>query len=346
MDKKLNDKILICGPCAVESKEQLLNIAKELKENNINCLFRAGVWKPRTNPGNFEGLGEIAINWMCEIRRIYGFQIGWEVATEEHIEISLKYQPDFLWIGARTTVNPFMVEKIAKSLANTDISIFVKNPSNSDFSLWCGAIERLLYRNVNVVGVIHRGFSSQNLADYRNAPMWSIPIKLKNKFPNLLLLGDPSHMGGHDFLIKEISQKMMNLNYDGLMVEVHNNPQEAWTDAKQQITPKDLKDILEQLEIPNENSNNNLVEYRMQIDEIDDQILSLIKQRFNITKMVGEWKKKNNVSVFQQNRYDEILKKNEIRSKRYNIELDLINNIFNIIHEKSVEQQLETNEEK
>ena len=340
MNKQLSDKIFICGPCAVESKEQLLDIAKGLKENNINCLFRAGVWKPRTNPGNFEGLGEIAIKWMCEVRRIYGFQIGWEVATEEHILISLKYKPDFLWIGARTTVNPFMVEKIAQLLGDTDISIFVKNPSNSDFSLWCGAIERLLNHNVNVVGVIHRGFSSQNLADYRNAPMWSIPIKLKNKFPDLLLLGDPSHMGGHDFLIKEISQKMMNLNYDGLMIEVHNNPLEAWTDAKQQITPEDLKDILDTLEIPIENTNNGLVEYRMQIDEIDDQILSLVKQRFDITKKVGEWKQEHNVAIFQQGRYEEILKKNEIRAKRYNLDLDLINNIFNVIHEKSVEQQL------
>lgn len=340
MNEKLNDKILICGPCAAESKEQLLSIAKGLKYNKINCLFRAGVWKPRTNPGSFEGLGEIAINWMCEVRRVYGFQIGWEVATEEHIEISLKYHPDFLWIGARTTVNPFMMEKIAQLLSDTDIAIFVKNPSNSDFPLWCGAIERLLNHKVNVVGVIHRGFSSNNLADYRNAPMWSIPIQLKNKYPNLLLIGDPSHMGGHDFLIKEISQKMMNLNYDGLMIEVHNNPQEAWTDAKQQITPKTLKEILVQLDIPVIDNDNGLTEYRLQIDEIDDEILALIKRRFNITKSIGEWKKKNNISVFRQNRYEEILKKNEIRSNRYNLDLDLINNIFNIIHEKSVEQQL------
>ena len=341
MNKQLSDKILICGPCAAESKEQLLGIAKGLKENNINCLFRAGVWKPRTNPGSFEGLGEIAIKWMCEVRRVYGFQIGWEVATEEHIEISLKYHPDFLWIGARTTVNPFMMEKIGQLLSNSDIAIFVKNPSNSDFPLWCGAIERLLNHNVNVVGVIHRGFSSNNLADYRNAPVWSIPIQLKNKYPNLLLIGDPSHMGGHDFLIQEISQKMMNLNYDGLMIEVHNNPIEAWTDAKQQITPETLKKILDQLDIPIIDNDNGLTEYRLQIDEIDDEILALIKRRFNITKSIGEWKKKNNVFVFQQNRYEEILKKNEIRSNRYNLDIDLINNIFNIIHEKSVEQQLD-----
>ena len=171
--------------------------------------------------------------------------------------------------------------------------------------------------------------------------MWSIPIQLKNKYPNLLLIGDPSHMGGHDFLIQEISQKMMNLNYDGLMIEVHNNPIEAWTDAKQQITPEILKKILDQLEVPIINTDNGLTEYRLQIDEIDDEILALIKRRFNITKSIGEWKKKNNVSVFQQNRYEEILKKNEIRSNRYNLDLDLINNIFNIIHEKSVEQQLD-----
>lgn len=334
------DKLLICGPCAAESKEQLLSIASGLKENNIDCYFRAGIWKPRTKPGSFEGLGEIAIKWMCEVREKYGYKIGWEVATEEHIKISLQYDPDFLWIGARTTVNPFMIENIAQNLSNTNIEIFVKNPSNSDYSLWEGSIERLIKHNVKVTGVIHRGFSSQNLADYRNAPMWSIPIKLKNKFPDLLLLGDPSHMGGHDFLIKEISQKMMNLNYNGLMIEVHNNPSEAWTDAKQQITPNQLKDILDTLEIPQENSNNGLISYRLQIDEIDDQIMSLIKQRFEITKKVGEWKKENNVSVFQSSRYEEILKKNEIRSKRYNLDVDLINSIFNIIHEKSVEQQL------
>ena len=340
MNENLNKKILICGPCAAESKEQLMSIAKELKENNIDCYFRAGIWKPRTKPGGFEGIGEFAIQWMCDVRDKYGYKIGWEVATEEHIKISLKYNPDFLWIGARTTVNPFMIEEIAKNLENTNIAVFVKNPSNSDYALWEGSIERLLKHNVNVIGVIHRGFSSKNLADYRNAPIWSIPLKIKNKFPNLLLIGDPSHMGGHDFLIKEISQKMMNLNYDGLMIEVHNNPSEAWTDSKQQITSEDLYNILDNLEIPLEDTNNGLVKYRLQIDEIDDQIMSLIKQRFNITKQVGEWKKEHNVFIFQQNRYDEILKKNEIRSKRYGLELDLINSIFNIIHEKSVDQQL------
>ena len=337
----MKNKLLICGPCSAESEDQLMNIAEGLKTYKIDCMFRAGVWKPRTKGGGFEGLGEIAIQWLCNIREKYGFQIGWEVATEDHIEISLKYNPDFLWIGARTTVNPFMVEKIAQSLENTKIQIFVKNPSNTDYSLWEGSIERLLNHNVNVVGVIHRGFSSKNLADYRNMPVWSIPIKIKNKFPNLLLIGDPSHMGGHDYLIKEISQKMMNLNYDGLMIEVHNNPEKAWTDAKQQIKPKELYNIFNELEIPTENSNNNLVEYRLQIDEIDDQIISLIKQRFDITKLVGERKKKNNIAVFQQGRYDEILKKNEIRSKRYNLDVNLINDIFNIIHEKSVEQQLD-----
>lgn len=335
-----NKKILICGPCSAESESQILNTAYQLHKENIDCLFRAGIWKPRTKPGGFEGLGEIAINWMCKARELYGLKIGWEVATEEHIQISLKYNPDFLWIGARTTVNPFMIESIAKSLSNTNVDIYVKNPSNADYSLWEGSILRLLNHNVNVVGIIHRGFSSQNLADYRNAPMWSIPIKLKNKFPNLKLIGDPSHMGGHDFLIKEISQKMFNLNYDGLMIEVHENPKEAWTDAQQQLTAKELKNILNSIEIPTEISNNGLTEYRLQIDEIDDQLISLIRQRFDITQKVGEWKKEHNVSVFQQGRYDEILKKNEIRSKRYNLDIDLINSIFNIIHEKSVEQQL------
>ena len=337
----IKDKLLICGPCAAESESQILETAKQIKENNIDCLFRAGVWKPRTKPGSFEGLGELAIKWMCKARDMYGVKIGWEVATQEHIQISLPYKPDFLWIGARTTVNPFMMESLGEVLENSDVDIYVKNPSNADYSLWEGSIERLLAHKVNVVGFIHRGFSSQNLADYRNAPMWSIPIKLKNKYPNMKLLGDPSHMGGHDFLIKEISQKMMNLDYDGLMIEVHCNPKEAWTDAKQQITPKDLQTLIDQLEIPNENKNGDLVGYRLQIDEIDDQIMSLIKQRFNITQKIGEWKKANNVVIFQQNRYDEILKKNEIRSKRYDLDLDIINNIFNIIHEKSVEQQLD-----
>ena len=336
----IKDKIMICGPCAAESESQIMNIAKQLRDNNINCLFRAGVWKPRTKPGSFEGLGEIAIQWMCKVREKYGFKIGWEVATKEHIDISLKYNPDFLWIGARTTVNPFLVEIIAEALENSDVDVYVKNPSNSDLSLWEGSIERLLKHSVNVVGIIHRGFSSQNLADYRNAPMWSIPIQMKSKYPNLKLIGDPSHMGGHDFLIKEITSKMLNLNYDGFMIEVHDNPKEAWTDAKQQITPKEMKDIIDSLDTPTADPKKALMEYRLQIDEIDDQLMSLIKQRFNITDKVGKWKKENNISIFQQNRYDEILKKNEIRSKRYNLPIDLINSIFNIIHEKSVEQQL------
>ena len=309
-------------------------------DNDINCLFRAGIWKPRTKPGSFEGLGEIAIQWMCNVREKYGFKIGWEVATKEHIEISMKYNPDFLWIGARTTVNPFLIEIIAKALENTNVDVYVKNPSNSDLSLWEGSVERLIKHGVNVVGIIHRGFSSQNLADYRNAPMWSIPIQMKSKYPNLKLIGDPSHMGGHDFLIKEITNKMLNLNYDGFMIEVHNNPKEAWTDAKQQITPTEMKEIIDSLDTPKEDPKNSLLEYRLQIDEIDDQLMSLIKQRFKITAKVGKWKKEHNISIFQQNRYDEILKKNEVRSKRYDLPIDLINSIFNIIHEKSVEQQL------
>ena len=331
---------MICGPCAAESESQIMEIAEQLKDNDINCLFRAGIWKPRTKPGSFEGLGEIAIQWMCNVREKYGFKIGWEVATKEHIEISMKYNPDFLWIGARTTVNPFLIEIIAKALENTNVDVYVKNPSNSDLSLWEGSVERLIKHGVNVVGIIHRGFSSQNLADYRNAPMWSIPIQMKSKYPNLKLIGDPSHMGGHDFLIKEITNKMLNLNYDGFMIEVHNNPKEAWTDAKQQITPTELKEIIESLDTPKEDPKNSLLEYRLQIDEIDDQLMSLIKQRFKITGKVGKWKKEHNISIFQQNRYDEILKKNEVRSKRYDLPIDLINSIFNIIHEKSVEQQL------
>ena len=331
---------MICGPCAAESESQIMEIAKQLKDNDINCLFRAGIWKPRTKPGSFEGLGEIAIQWMCNVREKYGFKIGWEVATKEHIEISMKYNPDFLWIGARTTVNPFLIEIIAKALENTNVDVYVKNPSNSDLSLWEGSVERLIKHGVNVVGIIHRGFSSQNLADYRNAPMWSIPIQMKSKYPNLKLIGDPSHMGGHDFLIKEITNKMLNLNYDGFMIEVHNNPKEAWTDAKQQITPIEMKEIIDSLDTPKEDPKNSLLEYRLQIDEIDDQLMSLIKQRFKITGKVGKWKKEHNISIFQQNRYDEILKKNEVRSKRYDLPIDLINSIFNIIHEKSVEQQL------
>ena len=331
---------MICGPCAAESETQIMEIAKQLKDNDINCLFRAGIWKPRTKPGSFEGLGEIAIQWMCNVREKYGFKIGWEVATKEHIEISMKYNPDFLWIGARTTVNPFLIEIIAKALENTNVDVYVKNPSNSDLSLWEGSVERLIKHGVNVVGIIHRGFSSQNLADYRNAPMWSIPIQMKSKYPNLKLIGDPSHMGGHDFLIKEITNKMLNLNYDGFMIEVHNNPKEAWTDAKQQITPTEMKEIIDSLDTPKEDPKNSLLEYRLQIDEIDDQLMSLIKQRFKITAKVGKWKKEHNISIFQQNRYDEILKKNEVRSKRYDLPIDLINSIFNIIHEKSVEQQL------
>ena len=331
---------MICGPCAAESESQIMEIAKQLKDNDINCLFRAGIWKPRTKPGSFEGLGEIAIQWMCNVREKYGFKIGWEVATKEHIEISMKYNPDFLWIGARTTVNPFLIEIIAKALENINVDVYVKNPSNSDLSLWEGSVERLIKHGVNVVGIIHRGFSSQNLADYRNAPMWSIPIQMKSKYPNLKLIGDPSHMGGHDFLIKEITNKMLNLNYDGFMIEVHNNPKEAWTDAKQQITPTEMKEIIDSLDTPKEDPKNSLLEYRLQIDEIDDQLMSLIKQRFKITGKVGKWKKEHNISIFQQNRYDEILKKNEVRSKRYDLPIDLINSIFNIIHEKSVEQQL------
>ena len=334
--------IVIAGPCSAESEEQVIETAMELSDNGCD-IFRAGIWKPRTKPGCFEGHGEKALLWLKNVKDKTGLPIATEVASSEHVELCLKYGIDILWIGARTTTNPFTVQSIADSLQGVDIPVLVKNPVNPDLELWIGALERLNRSGIKKLGAIHRGFSSYGQKLFRNSPMWQIPIELHRRIPEMPIICDPSHLGGKRDFIATLCQQAMDLGFDGLMVECHNNPENALSDADQQITPNCLKKILTNLIIRSENiPNNGLSEMRKEIDIIDDQIMELLAKRMNISREIGEYKKAHNLTVRQSKRYGEILAKRCLQGKLSGISPEFINKIFESIHEESIRQQFDT----
>lgn len=345
--KKLNlpgeDKrpLIIAGPCSAESQKQVLDTAQQLKESGIN-IFRAGVWKPRTKPGSFEGHGEKALPWLKQVKEETGMLIATEVATPEHVEAALNAGIDILWIGARTTANPFAVQAIANTLRGTDVPVLVKNPINPDIELWIGAIERLYGEGVTRIGAIHRGFSSYDRKIYRYQPMWQIPIELKRRIKNIPLICDPSHMGGKRELIAPICQQSMDLGMDGLMVESHCNPDEAWSDSSQQITPETLNYILSTLVIRNElQTNENITLLRNQIDDIDNQIIEDLAKRMRICREIGVYKKEHDMTIVHTDRYSEIIDKRGTQGGLLGVDKDCIKNIFGLIHQESVRQQYE-----
>ena len=333
--------LLIAGPCSAESEEQVINTATELHRNGVR-IFRAGIWKPRTKPGCFEGHGIHAIPWIKAVKAETGMITATEVATPEHVETALKAGIDIFWIGARTTTNPFAVQAIADSLAGTDIPILVKNPINPDLELWVGAIERLWRAGIRQIGAIHRGFSSYNEKQYRYQPMWQIPIELRRRIPEMTLICDPSHMGGKREYIHPLSQQAMDLGMDGLMIECHNNPDEAWSDAKQQITPDILKDILTKLIIRNETEQTeNISILRKQIDDIDSQLLDIIAKRMAVCRDIGQYKRDHDMTVVHTSRYSEIIEKSEMLGKSLGVDPICVKNIFELLHQESVRQQID-----
>ena len=318
-----------------------MNTARQLAMKGCHN-FRAGVWKPRTKPGGFEGNGEKALPWMKQVKDETHMLISTEVATPEHVELALKYDMDILWIGARTTANPFAMQALADALKGVDKPVFVKNPVNPDLELWIGAMERLNQAGVKRLGAIHRGFSSFEQKIYRNAPMWQIPIELHRRIPNLPIICDPSHIGGRRELIAPLCQQAMDLGFDGLIVESHCDPDQAWSDAKQQVTPDVLDYILSLLIIRDEHvQTEGIQQMRKKIDEIDNQLVELLSKRMEICREIGHYKKEHNMTVLQASRYNEILEKRGVQGSLTGMSPDFVAKVFESIHEESVRQQIE-----
>lgn len=337
---------VVAGPCSAETEEQVLETAKGLKELGIN-VFRAGIWKPRTHPGCFEGVGIPGLKWLQKVQKEYGLKVAVEVANEKHVYECLKHGVDVVWIGARTTANPFLVQEIADALAGSDVPVLVKNPVNPDLDLWIGALERLYGAGIRKLGVIHRGFSTFDKIRYRNDPHWDIAIELRSRFPKLPFFVDPSHMGGSRDYIQEISQRSLDLGFEGLMVEAHCNPSAALSDSKQQLTPEQLKDMLHNnIVVRNADSESkewkeNIDQLRAKIDVIDENILYALGSRMQISRRIGEYKKDNNVAIVQASRWDSILDKVIEKGHEYGLSEKFLKDVFNAIHEASVEVQNE-----
>lgn len=338
--------IIISGPCSAETEEQVMDTAQKLADIGVK-IFRAGVWKPRTKPGGFEGVGASALKWLQQVRNETGMYVATEVATEKHVYESLKYNIDMLWIGARTTANPFAVQEIADTLRGVDIPVLIKNPINPDVELWIGAIERLYNAGIKRIGVIHRGFSTNDKSVYRNIPQWHIPIELKRRYPNLPIICDPSHIGGKRSLIKIICQRAMDLNYYGLIIESHRSPDDAWSDSLQQITPQTLDDILHDLIIREKiQSTEDLSDLRRQIDDLDNEILQLLSKRMRVSREIGLYKLEHDMPVLQTGRYDHIRKDREEQAEQMGISGEFALKVLETIHTESVRQQFEVMEKK
>ncbi|GHU70720.1 cytochrome c4 [Bacteroidia bacterium] len=335
--------MVIAGPCSAETEAQVMETAKALASKGIK-IYRAGIWKPRTKPGGFEGVGVEGLAWLQRVKRETGMYVSTEVATKDHVLEAVKYDMDLLWIGARTSANPFAVQEIADALKAIDYKgvVLIKNPVNPDLELWIGAVERIYNAGIRKIGVIHRGFSSYDKKLYRNLPQWHIPIELKRRMPNLPLISDPSHIGGKRELIAPISQQAMDLNYDGLIIEAHCCPDEAWSDKDQQVTPDVLSVILNTLVIRDtKQTTENLTELRQQIDQIDEELLAILSKRMRVSREIGQYKKEHNMPILQTHRYDEILDKRIKQANEMGIGSDFMKEILEAIHEESIRQQIE-----
>lgn len=333
--------LVIAGPCSAETEEQVMITAKQLCADGIS-IMRAGIWKPRTKPGGFEGVGSEGLAWLKKVKQETGMYVSTEVATQKHVYEALKYNIDILWIGARTTANPFAVQEIAEALQGVDIPVLVKNPVNPDLELWIGALERLSNVGLTKLGAIHRGFSSYDKKIYRNLPQWHIPIELKRRYPNLPIICDPSHIGGKRDLIQPLSQQAMDLSFDGLIIETHCDPDNAWSDAAQQVTPVQLKEILNSIVIRDtKQSTEDLSILRRQIDELDEQLLELLAKRMRVSCEIGTFKKEHNLAIVQTERYDEILNKRISQAETMGMNPEFMRVVLEAIHEESVRKQID-----
>ncbi|WP_343487639.1 bifunctional 3-deoxy-7-phosphoheptulonate synthase/chorismate mutase type II [Allomuricauda sp. d1] len=342
-DMQLPHPLVIAGPCSAETEDQVMKIANELKDSDVS-YYRAGIWKPRTRPGNFEGVGAIGLKWLQRVKKETGLMTATEVANRVHVDLALEHDIDLLWIGARSTVSPFIVQEIANALEGTDKVVLIKNPVNPDLALWLGAVERLHSANIEKLGVIHRGFSTYQKTKYRNIPEWQIAIELQSRFPDLPLINDPSHITGKRDMVFDVSQTALDLNFDGLMIETHVDPDNAWSDAAQQVTPSNLKQMFKDLKMRKETDeqaeyNSKLSNLRAQIDVIDNQLIDTLGKRMQVADAIGELKKQRNVAVLQTNRWNTILGKMILEGEEHGLSEEFVLRMFKAIHQESINHQ-------
>jgi len=332
--------VVIAGPCSAESEEQVLSTALELHEGGVG-IFRAGAWKPRTKPGGFEGVGARALDWLREVRERTGMRVATEVATPHHVEQALSAGIDMVWIGARTSANPFAVQEIADAMRGAGVAVLVKNPISPDLELWIGAVQRIYNSGIRRLGAVHRGFSSYEQGIYRNDPQWAVPIELHRRLPGLPLLCDPSHIAGRRDLVEGLAQRAMDLGFDGLIIESHSAPDQAWSDAAQQVTPAELIRMLSSLVMRTAKSETGfLAESRAEIDRIDNELLALLSHRMKISRRIGAYKREHGMPILQPQRYDELLQTRASQGGRLDMSADFIREILRAIHEESVRQQM------
>ncbi len=338
-----NHPIVIAGPCSAETREQVLETARELAANGIK-IFRAGIWKPRTKPGGFEGVGAEGLPWLKEVKEKYGMLTSTEVATRQHVNDALAAGVDILWIGARTSANPFAMQEIADALADAkaDIPVLIKNPVNPDLDLWIGAMQRIYNAGIHRIGAIHRGFSTYGKHLYRNLPQWHIPIELRRRYPNLPIICDPSHIGGKRELVAPLSQQALDMGFDGLIIESHCDPDSAWSDKSQQITPEVLNFVINTLVVRDQKSSTeSLTLLRQQIDTIDNDLLETLNKRMRVSREIGQYKKEHRMPVLQATRYDSIMKSRVELAKEMGMSPEFMGKLLALIHEESVRQQLD-----
>jgi chorismate mutase len=336
--------LIISGPCSAETETQVLETATRLAKTGKVDLLRAGIWKPRTRPGSFEGIGTKGLPWLQQAKKATGLPTAVEVATAKQVEDALHFDVDVLWIGARTTVNPFSVQEVADALRGTKVPVLIKNPINPDLELWTGAVERVAKAGIEQIGLIHRGFSSYGNTEYRNAPMWHLAIEMKRRNPELLIINDPSHICGRRDILLEVAQRAIDLDYDGLMIESHIDPDNAWSDAKQQITPEQLAEMLEAIvwrkeDVASEEYHAALEKLRQQINHLDDELMFILGQRMKIAEKIAEYKKDNNITVLQTRRWNEILERAYKKGEQLGLSKEFITKYFDAVHLESITHQ-------
>ncbi|MBD0298293.1 MAG: bifunctional 3-deoxy-7-phosphoheptulonate synthase/chorismate mutase type II [Flavisolibacter sp.] len=336
--------LIISGPCSAETESQVLETATRLAQTGKVDMLRAGIWKPRTRPGSFEGIGTKGLPWLQRAKAATGLPVTVEVATGKQVEDALHFDVDVLWIGARTTVNPFSVQEVADALRGVDVPVLIKNPINPDLELWTGAVERVAKAGIKQIGLIHRGFSSYGNTEYRNAPMWHLAIEMKRRNPDMLLINDPSHICGRCDILLDTAQQAIDLDFDGLMIETHIDPDKAWSDAKQQITPEQLGELLGQIiwrkeDINNEELHSVMEKLRQQINHLDDELMHLLGQRMKIAEKIGQYKKENNITILQTKRWNEILERAYKKGEKFGLSKEFITKYFDAVHMESISHQ-------
>jgi chorismate mutase len=336
--------LIISGPCSAETEEQTVQTIERLAKTGKVDMVRAGIWKPRTRPGSFEGIGTKGLPWLQRARQLTGLPVMVEVATGKQVEDALHFDIDVLWIGARTTVNPFSVQEVADALRGVDVPVLVKNPINPDIELWTGAVERVAKAGIKQIGLIHRGFSSYGNTEYRNAPMWHLAIEMKRRTPGLMMINDPSHISGRRDILLDVAQKAIDLDMDGLIIETHIDPDKAWSDAKQQITPERLAELLDSIKWRHETTTERdfitaLEKLREQINHIDDELIQLLGQRMKIADQIGEYKKANNITILQTNRWNSILEKAFAKGEKLSLSKEFITKYYDAVHMESINHQ-------